>query len=137
MYQIAKRFEFSAAHRILGLPTGHKCSRLHGHNFLVEVVVEATELDARGFAGVDYGEFGDFKRVVESWDHRTILRAHDPIADYLVQHEKESLILVDWQPTSENIARHLYRVAIECVSPNVVAVRVSETSNTWADFYKP
>ena len=37
MFVIKKRFSFSAAHRLLDLPAGHKCGRLHGHNYIVEL----------------------------------------------------------------------------------------------------
>ena len=42
MYTIAKRFAFSASHIIGGLPDKHPCSRLHGHNYEVEVLSFAT-----------------------------------------------------------------------------------------------
>ena len=41
MYTITKRFAFSASHIIGGLPNGHPCARLHGHNYEVEVVLQA------------------------------------------------------------------------------------------------
>jgi len=42
MYTIAKRFAFSAAHVIGGLPANHPCARLHGHNYEVEVVLQSS-----------------------------------------------------------------------------------------------
>jgi len=49
MYTIAKRFAFSASHIIGGLPADHPCGRLHGHNYEIEVILEAPALDAAGF----------------------------------------------------------------------------------------
>ena len=40
MYTIAKTFYFSASHVIGGLPPEHPCSRLHGHNYEVEVILQ-------------------------------------------------------------------------------------------------
>jgi 6-pyruvoyltetrahydropterin/6-carboxytetrahydropterin synthase len=37
--EIFKRFTFEAAHRLPNLPATHKCSRLHGHSFMVELHV--------------------------------------------------------------------------------------------------
>ncbi|HEX7340222.1 MAG TPA: 6-carboxytetrahydropterin synthase, partial [Rhodanobacteraceae bacterium] len=37
--EISKQFTFEAAHRLPHVPEGHKCGRLHGHSFVVEVHV--------------------------------------------------------------------------------------------------
>ncbi|SVD83164.1 uncharacterized protein METZ01_LOCUS436018, partial [marine metagenome] len=37
--ELRKTFQFEAAHSLPNLPTDHKCARLHGHSFKVEVVV--------------------------------------------------------------------------------------------------
>ncbi|GAB3832077.1 6-pyruvoyl tetrahydropterin synthase family protein [Dactylosporangium cerinum] len=60
MYTIGKRFGFSAAHHLPGLPDGHKCGRHHGHNFSVEVVLGADALVPPGFVR-DFGELGPFR----------------------------------------------------------------------------
>jgi len=70
--RLAKTFGFEAAHWLPTFPDGHKCRRLHGHSFRVEVIVEG-ELDpAKGFL-VDYG---DIRRAVEpiekALDHRCL-----------------------------------------------------------------
>jgi 6-pyruvoyl-tetrahydropterin synthase len=36
---IFKVFRIEAAHRLPNVPPGHKCSRLHGHSFAVELSV--------------------------------------------------------------------------------------------------
>ena len=38
--EIFYEFKFEAAHRLPHVPTDHKCSRLHGHSYLVQVHVE-------------------------------------------------------------------------------------------------
>jgi 6-pyruvoyltetrahydropterin/6-carboxytetrahydropterin synthase len=37
--EIFKEFVFEAAHRLPYVPSGHKCARLHGHSFRVEIHV--------------------------------------------------------------------------------------------------
>ena len=37
--EIFKEFSFEAAHRLPNVPAGHKCARLHGHSFRVEITV--------------------------------------------------------------------------------------------------
>jgi 6-pyruvoyltetrahydropterin/6-carboxytetrahydropterin synthase len=39
---IFKRFHIEAAHRLPNVPAGHKCARLHGHSFGVEIHVSGT-----------------------------------------------------------------------------------------------
>jgi len=114
MYRIAKQFTFAASHR-LTLGEGHPCSRLHGHNYTVEIVLTSEELDSQGMV-LDYGELAPFKEVVGELDH---------------QHLNDVLAC---EPTAENIARWLFDRAVELWPGLVVAVRVSETSKTWAEY---
>ncbi|HEY9282328.1 MAG TPA: 6-carboxytetrahydropterin synthase [Pyrinomonadaceae bacterium] len=114
MYEISKQFEFSASHRLYGLPRGHQCGRLHGHNYVVEIVLRAASLDRRSFVR-DYGELEALKVFIKRrFDHR---------------HLNHSIK----QPTAENIARLIYKWAAPRW-PETHAVRVSETPKTWATY---
>ena len=117
MFTITKSFHFSASHVLDSLPAGHQCARLHGHNYIVELVLQARELDEHGFV-VDYTDLNPFKAFLDDQlDHRHL---NDVIPG----------------PTSaENIACHLFNWA-QARWPQVVAVRVSETPKTWAE-YRP
>lgn len=53
--RLIKSFTFEAAHRLPTFPDGHKCRRLHGHSFRVEVAVAGNVDPAKGYL-VDYGE---------------------------------------------------------------------------------
>jgi 6-pyruvoyltetrahydropterin/6-carboxytetrahydropterin synthase len=55
VYLISKKFTFDAAHQLEGLPYEHKCGRLHGHTYTVEVVIGAHKLTEEGWV-VDFGE---------------------------------------------------------------------------------
>lgn len=67
--EIFKEFTFEAAHRLPNLPAGHKCSRLHGHSFLVRVFVEG-ELDPRLGWVMDFADLKAVcKPVIERLDH--------------------------------------------------------------------
>ncbi len=70
--RLAKSFSFEAAHFLPSFPEGHKCRRMHGHSFKVDVVVEGPLDPARGYL-VDYG---DIKRAVaplqDELDHRLL-----------------------------------------------------------------
>jgi 6-pyruvoyltetrahydropterin/6-carboxytetrahydropterin synthase len=119
MYRITKQFSFSASHRLDHLPDDHPCARLHGHNYVVEVVLESAELNADGFVR-DYGELKPLKSFIDdSLDHRHL---DDVMPDDMVS-------------SAENIARYLHDFAAGHW-PEVAAVRVSETPKTWAE-YRP
>lgn len=116
-YTICKRFEFSASHQLDHLPDGHQCGRRHGHNYVVEVILEADTVGADGFV-VDYGELSALKaHIDEVFDHRHL---NDVLGAYT---------------TAENLAHFFYDF---CKGrwPQTVAARVSETPKTWAE-YRP
>src|SRR5689334_12439095 len=68
---IAKRFDFDAAHWLPNVPDGHKCKRMHGHTYRVELVFWG-ELDERGFI-LDYAEIDAlWAPIHEALDHRLL-----------------------------------------------------------------
>lgn len=68
--ELRKTFQFEAAHRLPRLPQGHKCHRLHGHSFQVEIVV-AGECDPEMGWLMDYAEITRlFEPLWEQLDHR-------------------------------------------------------------------
>jgi len=91
MYELTVETEFSAAHSLAGYEG--PCAQLHGHNYRVIVHIAGEELDDRGMLL----DFGEIKRLCESFvgelDHR---------------HLNELPAFADQNPTSENIARHIF-----------------------------
>ena len=122
-HTIGKRFSFEAGHHLGGLPEGHKCARPHGHSYTVEVIVTAGELTGPGFV-TDFADLEPLRRhLAGAYDHRML---ND---------------VIDAEPTSENLARVLFdwcaaSIALPSPSAAIVAVRVSETPATWAE-YRP
>ena len=122
-YRIGKSFRVEAAHRLGGLAEQHKCSRLHGHSYTVEVTIGSVELVGPGFV-VDFGDLEVLKQhLTETFDHRLI---ND---------------VIDVEPTSENIARLIFEwCAAKLPLPDgayVEAVKVSETASTWVEYCAP
>lgn len=105
--------DFAAAHQLHGYPG--ECSRLHGHNWKLEVEVQATELDEVGM-GIDFKAIKQAARQAsDRLDHR---------------HLNELEPFTDSNPTAENIAAYLYReIAGQLNGPRirVVAVTLWET----------
>ncbi|NCQ25228.1 MAG: 6-carboxytetrahydropterin synthase QueD [Rhodobacteraceae bacterium CG17_big_fil_post_rev_8_21_14_2_50_63_15] len=118
MYRISKEFHFSASHQLKDLPETHQCARLHGHNYIVVVDLASETLDAHGFVR-DYHDLVALKHYIdENFDHRHL---NDVLGDDGV--------------TAERMARHFHDWC-KARWPEVVAVRVSETPKTWAE-YRP
>lgn len=67
--ELRKTFQFEAAHLLPLLPESHKCRRLHGHSFQVEVAVEGENDPGLGWV-MDYADISAaFKPLWEQLDH--------------------------------------------------------------------
>jgi 6-pyruvoyltetrahydropterin/6-carboxytetrahydropterin synthase len=89
---IFKVFTIEAAHRLPNVPPGHKCARLHGHSFRIEIHV-------RGPVGAETGWVMDFA------DLKT---AFQPLYDRLDHHYLNEIEGLE-NPTSENLARWIWQ----------------------------
>lgn len=136
MYTITKEFRFEAAHRLLNMPEGHQCARLHGHSYRVEVELQAERVDGRGFVA-DYGDLAPLGRWLDwRFDHRTLLAEGDPLISVLKAGGFESSVVeLPVNPSAENLAEAVF-LWCSLNLPGVVAVRVYETAKTMAE-YRP
>src|SRR5437879_777795 len=89
--EIFKEFTFEAAHLLPNVPADHKCRRLHGHSFYIEVHVRGS-IDAISGWIMDFADIKKaFQPIYDQLDHR-----------YLNDIEGLS------NPTSENLARWIW-----------------------------
>lgn len=106
VYEIYIQDNFAAAHVLKGYDGS--CSNMHGHNWTVEAFIQCTKLTKLGI-GVD---FIDVKRVLQDilgkLDHTTL---NDVV-------EFSSI-----NPTSENIAKFLYRELSRRLNTDSVTVK--------------
>ena len=58
--ELTKEYRFEAAHRLPRVPQGHKCARIHGHSYKVEIVVS-------GPVNPETGWLIDFGVIDEAW----------------------------------------------------------------------
>lgn len=129
MITISKTFDFDAAHFLPKVPKGHKCRRLHGHTYRVEVVCATSDnrLDKRGMV-LDYAEIAEAWKVLDAkLDHRCLNKIkglENPTTE----------VLAPW------IFDRLWKTL--CVGVGVerswalIAVKVYESSTTWCE-YRP
>ena len=67
--ELRKTFQFEAAHLLPHLPQSHKCRRLHGHSFRVDVVVSGECNPKLGWL-MDYADISEaFKPLLDRLDH--------------------------------------------------------------------
>ena len=67
--ELRKSFQFEAAHLLPLLPADHKCRRLHGHSFKVEIAVTG-ECDPKLGWLMDYADLSAaFKPLWKQLDH--------------------------------------------------------------------
>lgn len=119
-YVIGRQFTFCAAHHLDRLPPGHKCTRVHGHTYTVEVQLASDQLDSVDMV-CDFADLDSLgEHIAATMDHRDLNQA------------------LNLQPTCERIAEYLYRWCRDNspAGPLVAAVRVSESPRTWAE-YRP
>ena len=131
MFRITRDIHFCYGHRLLNY--NGKCRNLHGHNGRAVITLEAEQLDALGMV-VD---FSHLKRVVQSWideslDHKMILHRDDPILPEL-RRQNEPVVVIDVNPTAENIARLIYEFTAAQGFP-VVEVCLWETDSCYATY---
>ena len=70
--ELVKTFRFDAAHSLSGVPAEHKCRRMHGHGYRIDVHVTGTVDPRRGWL-MDYNELKRaVQAVIDSLDHRNL-----------------------------------------------------------------
>ncbi len=89
--ELRKTFQIEAAHRLTRVPPGHKCARLHGHSFVIELVLE-------GPVDPELGWVMDFADVKA---------AFTPLYRQLDHNYLNDLPGLE-NPTSENLARWIW-----------------------------
>lgn len=125
MFRIQKTIGFDAAHHLVGLPSTHKCANVHGHSYVVEVVLTGETLDEVGFLT----DFGTVKKVVHgTFDHKDINAVFAEMG-------------VKDNPTAEVLARIITEMLsqlfleTECNDEvKVESVKVFETASSWAEY---
>lgn len=89
--EIFKEFAIEAAHWLPHVPEGHKCRRMHGHSFHIEIYAEGALDEKLGWV-MDFAELKEaFRTIDDQLDHRCL----NEIAGLE-------------NPTSENLARWIW-----------------------------
>ena len=123
MYELKITSQFAAAHQLRALEGG--CEHLHGHNWKVEVTVVGPRLGDDGLL-VDFRVIkNQTKEIIDGLDHKFL---------------NEIDAFKSAEPSSENIARHIFEALSNGL--NVEGVRVSkvtawESDSACASYMEP
>ena len=86
--EVFREFRFESAHWLPNVPADHKCRRLHGHSFRVDVHV-CGEIDSELGWIVDFGDIDTaFAPIHEAVDHRCLNEVaglENPTSEHLAQ----------------------------------------------------
>ncbi|MDX3106021.1 6-carboxytetrahydropterin synthase QueD [Nonomuraea angiospora] len=111
MIEIFREFTFEAAHRLPNVPEGHKCARLHGHSYRVEVHIRG-EVDPVSGWLIDFGE---------------IKKAFKPLLDQLDHYYLNEIAGLE-NPTSEVLAKWIWGRLVGSLPLSAIHVRETCTS---------
>lgn len=109
--EIFREFTFEAAHRLPNVPDGHKCARLHGHSYRVEIHVSGEVDPTLGWLM----DFADIKV------------AANPVIEQLDHYYLNEVPGLE-NPTSEQLAKWIWDKLAARLPLSVVVVRETCTS---------
>ncbi|WP_022719603.1 6-carboxytetrahydropterin synthase QueD [Rhodopseudomonas sp. B29] len=114
--KITQAFRFEAAHHLPHVPETHRCRRLHGHSYRVELELTGKADPVTGFVQDFFEIEAAFGPVLARLDHYCL-------------NDVEGLE----NPTAENIAVWIWR-QVKSQLTQLSKVRVYETPDCWADY---
>ena len=109
MYEIKKRIEICAAHK-LNLNYKSKCTNLHGHNWLIDVYLRSEKLNENGMI-IDFDHLS--QKLLDKLDHKILNE------------------VLNFNPTAENIAKFV----CDFFAPHCFKVKVIECEGNEAIYY--
>ena len=141
--RITKQFSFETGHALYGYDG--KCKNVHGHSYKLSVTVIGTPIDDS--TNVKFGmviDFGDLKKIVkeeivDQFDHATVFNQNTPhieLANELKSRDHH-VILVDYQPTSENMVVDFANRITSRLPKNIqlFSLKLQETETSFAEWF--
>ena len=142
--RITKQFSFETGHALYGYDG--KCKNVHGHSYKLSVTVIGTPIT--DVNNVKFGmviDFTDLKKIVkeeivDNFDHATVFNKNTPHIELAkeLQNRDHHVILVDYQPTSENMVID-FAAKIKSRLPeniNLHSLRLQETDTSFAEWFQ-
>ena len=142
--RITKQFTFETGHALYGYDG--KCKNVHGHSYKLSVTVIGEPITDT--ANVKYGmviDFGDLKKIVKEdivdvFDHATVFNQNTPHVELAAELKNRGhhVILVDYQPTSENMVIDFADKIKRRLPENIQlhSLRLQETETSFAEWFQ-
>ena len=113
---LTRSFRFEAAHWLPTFPHGHKCRRMPGHSYLVDVVIEGEVDPQKGYLM----DFADIKAAI---------RPVESMLDHYLLNEIAGLE----NPTSEMLSKWIFD-RLKPTLPLLALIRVHETCTSSSEY---
>ena len=141
--RITKQFTFETGHALYGYDG--KCKNVHGHSYKLSVTVIGSPIS--DVNNVKYGmviDFTDLKKivkeeVVDQFDHATVFNQNTPHIELAkeLKSRDHHVILVDYQPTSENMVIDFAERIAKRLPANIdlFSLKLQETESSFAEWF--
>lgn len=141
--RITKQFSFETGHALYGYDG--KCKNVHGHSYKLSVTVIGTPILDN--TNVKFGmviDFSDLKKIVreeivDQFDHATVFNKNTPHVELAneLRSRDHHVILVDYQPTSENMVIDFAKKISDRLPSNIQlhSLKLQETESSFAEWY--
>ncbi|MBQ9137509.1 MAG: 6-carboxytetrahydropterin synthase [Alistipes sp.] len=143
MIRLTKEFSFESAHALWGYDG--KCREVHGHSYRLFVTIKGEPIsdpaDPKLGMVMDFGELKAIvaREITDRLDHSFVMRrtAEAEALAASMQSQFTNVILVDYQPTCENMLLD-FASRLQAALPERVklhSLRLHETATSYAEWY--
>jgi len=140
--RVTKKFHFEMAHALLGYDG--LCHNIHGHTYNLEVTLIGEPRNEPGHPRdgmvMDFGRLKNIvkSKIVDIFDHALVINAatsKEKIKSFEIATER--LIVLDFQPTSENLLSYFAEILQPELPDNVslFSLRLYETATSFAEWF--
>ena len=140
--RVTKEFNFEMAHALYGYDG--PCKNIHGHSYRLSVTiigkVNDQKKNPKNGMVLDFTELKKIvnAEIIDQFDHTLVLNANSPHKKFAAKENIfEKIILVDYQPTCENLLIDFVKKIMPHLSSTTKLhhLRLSETSTSCAEWY--
>lgn len=140
--RLTKEFSFEAAHALGGYDG--PCREIHGHSYRLFVTIKgcpsADPQDPKQGMVMDFGVLKKIvnEEIISHFDHALVLRstADEKLRNILAE-QFENVVVVDYQPTCENMLEDFARRIMARLPEGVTlhSLRLHETASSYAEWF--
>ena len=138
--QVTKSATFEMAHA-LDTSMG-KCANIHGHSYKLWITIGGTiDKENNKNVVIDFRTLKEliYSTIIEKYDHSFVLfknKKNEALKQHLESLGFQNIILLPFQPTTENLTQHFVSCLQEVLPPDITLekLRLQETENSYAEW---